>query len=752
MSSLAQALGSRTTASERANTSTSSLAKPKVTDVYHVAISYDDMARFRDFYKQEEPDVATANSMKDFYSLNHNVEFSFGGEDLDDEEYAIRRPLCALMAEARAWHDMYGFVAVYNPQARAERLSRQLQRRQQNTVLGIDPRLLRETTSALDTPDLLLEEAETLIHDVMPDNEAETRETILGAVQADNGAAETTAAQRSNGVRKRRRTLSGRIVQNPSHSLTRNSGAVLYTNLDSNARTYNNNDNDDDDNNESELEYMRKKSRNQLRDSNETLQEMLLSLRDLRVVNLEDGRFYLEIDRSSGATRVVFVRNSGGAVDRTGDSDNASDIVNGQSLQVDPDVFVYVWKNRMPFRSGRLNSRMYEVLQRRAALDQADRNAADVDLTRAHPIQALEHVPLTNRLDIDQISDRRLYGGGETPGTATAIDAIRQAAILDYRLRVSAALRNKHRDDEEARLIAEGRIGKTVIDANGNHVYPRLRRLNTEEMPPGFKVTTTVLPEVTLDTQFLLYRFRLALANTLGVPLPLLDGGTSFSGRSTRSTSGSVSNGASEATASIGTDRLRKTILADREILREFIDELWDIMYRAIDNETLQRVLNAAASNTRKVGETQLAEMRLIRKRLTTVEDLAQIAAMRSDLQSRRNEIEAAVARLRDLSSRVRAVVSMRYRFRVEFKSLAFVPGEELAAAVASGAITPLDHANAIRANFGMGPITQAEFDEVKEQELQTDIRKIDEEEKIRAKYDATPGPKQPLSKPKKKK
>ena len=718
MSSMAQALGSSSLTAQSGGTS---LSRPKVTDVYYVAISHEDMVTFRDFYKQKETDVATANSMKDFYSLNHNVEFFFANELLEEERYAIRKPACALMGEARAWHDMYGFCAVYNPQARAARLARQLKAQKSNSLLGVDPRLLRQATSALDTPDLLLEEAKRLIHEVMPENEQETRDVILGSGRVDESSDRTK--------RRRRETVEAEIVQNPSHSSTRNSGAVMYVNR---------REPSDDDDNGDELAFAKKEAQVQLKDVSETLQETIISLRSLRVVNLEDGRFYLEIDRSSGASRVVFVRSGVGAIDRT-DNDTVADVVNGQSLLIDPDVFVHVWSNRMPFRNGRLNSRMYEVLQRRAELDQADRNAADVDLTRSHPVTILEHVPLTNRLDMDQISDRRLYGGGETPGTATAIDAIKQAAVLDYRLRVSAAYRNKHRDDDEARMISEGRIGKTVLDANGNRVYPRLRRFVTEELPPGFKATTTVQPEITLDTQFLLYRFRLALANTLGVPLPLLDGGTSFSGRSARSTSGSVSNGASQATATIGTDRLRKTILADREILREFIDELWDIMYRPIDNAILENVLNSAAGQTRKASETHLAEMRLIRKRLAVVKDLSQISNMRSDLESRRNEIEAAVSRLRELSSQVRAIVSMRYRFHVEFKSLAFVPPEELQLAVMSGAITPLDQANAIRANFGMAPITQAEFDKVKEDELQTEIRKIDEEAKVHAKYDSKP-------------
>lgn len=724
MAAIARALGSSTMSLKSGG---SSLPRQKQTDVTYQEISREDMIKFRNFYKQNETDVATANGMKDFYTLNHNVEFSFGGEPIEEEKYAIRKSVCSLMAEARSWYDMYGFCAVYNPEARAARLAREQKANKSNGRLGTDPTLMRQTTSTLDAPDLLLEEAKRLIHEVMPENEAETRENILGS--------EHNGDEDNRNKRQRRTAVSGKIVQNPSHSSTRNSGAVMYID----APRISDGDEEDGD----ELAFVKEESKRQLEDIKETLEETIISLRSLRIVNLEEGRFYLETDLSNGSSRVVFCRSrvgSGGssAINQMG-NDSVDQVVTGQSLLIDPDVFVYVWNNRVPFRDGTLNSRMYEVLTRRAELDQADRNAADVDLSLAHPVQLLEHVPLTNRLDMDQISDRSLYGGGQSSGTATAIDAIKESAVLDYQLKIKAAFQNKHRDDDEARLIAEGRIGKTLIDAKGNPVYPRFRRLTTEELPPGFKTANTVQPQITLDSQFLLYRFRLSLANTLGVPLPLLDGGTSFSGRSTRSTAGSVSNGASQATATIGTDRLRKTILADREILREFIDELWDIMYRTIDNETLKKVLNSATSKTRKIGETHLAEMRLIRKRLAVVEDLAQLNDLRTNMQGRRSEIEAAVARLGELSSRVRSIVSMRYRFHVEFKSLAFVPPEELEVAVVSGAITPLDKANAIRANFGMGPITQAEFDKTKENELKTGIRKIEEEEKVRAKYNPKP-------------
>jgi hypothetical protein len=114
------------------------------------------------------------------------------------------------------------------------------------------------------------------------------------------------------------------------------------------------------------------------------------------------------------------------------------------------------------------------------------------------------------------------------------------------------------------------------------------------------------------------------------------------------------------------------------------------------------------------------------------------------------------VARLRDLASRVRKIISMQHRFRVEFKSLSFIPMPELQMGQMAGALSKLDYANAIRANFGMTPMTEAEFDKIKESELEEGVEKLEAEAKVQNKYDIKPtlggkpgGPAKPKPKPK---
>ena len=730
------------------------------TDVIYVAIPRETMRRFRDFYEKEETDVANANGIKDFYTLNDNVSFTFGDTELDDLKYAIREPLCALMSKARAHYEMYGFVAVYNPDIRADRRTRELEADADDEAVPGRTQAANQFASPLDMPELLLAEATRLIKDARPDNEADTRKRILGddVAEADDDDGVQPPTKRA----KLPKAPIGHVVQNPRHSSIRNPGAVLR--IMPQKRKQNEDDDDTPDANTAEMEYRRALAREQRSDTRRTLDETLIGLRNLQVVDIDDGHFYLEIDRASMTRRVVFMRSNtvpSSLSKNVGDtaaqiSDVQDYLNNGQSLLIDPDVFVFTWPNRTPFSDGSLNSKMYEVIRRREALDQADRNAADVDLTNAHPVQVLEHVPILNKLDVERMTDHQLYSGGATQPIAETREDIRRDAVLDLRAKASAALQNGKRRGELMELIGTGRVGKTVIDSNGNQTFPEFKKYGFFPLPSGFKTATSMKPELTVDIETLIYRFRRALSNAIGVPMVLLDGGSSFSGRSSKNSSGSSSASTSTAAQAIGDGRLRNTILADRIILRQFIDNMWDIMYRQIDNETLQVVLDKAASSTREESEFHLAEMRLIQKRLKTVTELSEVSRIRSDMTSRRNEIESAVARLRDLASRVRKIISMQHRFRVEFKSLSFIPMPELQMGQMAGALSKLDYANAIRANFGMTPMTEAEFDKIKESELEEGVEKLEAEAKVQNKYDIKPtlggkpgGPAKPKPKPK---
>jgi hypothetical protein len=703
------------------------------TDIVYIPISQQDMIEFRDFYKKMETDIANANGIKDFYTLNDNVSYFFGTEELDDEKYAIRKPLNALQSEARAWYDMYGFVAVYNPDARADQRLREINAEMQEQLVqgSVGAPYTGQFMSALEMPDMLLAEATRLVKNAMQPNSQETLKRIVG-----------DDFETLGGPLKRARGATepiGTIIQNPRISSVRNPGAVLRLNpaprsseasISPSANT-------------SLVQYDEQRAREQRSNTRRTLDETLIDLRNLVIPNPEDGRFYLEYDRASMTKRVVFARLSTtteigkNAADGANQISNVGDtIANGQSLLIDPHVFVYVWDNRMPFNDGTMNSKMYEVIKRRKQLDIAERNAADVDLTNSHPVQLLEHVPVLNKLDVERMTDSQLYGGGATQTATETREEMRRDAVLNVQLQAAAALQNGRRLNELWQLVASGKVGKTSTDANGNPSYAEFKKLGYLPLPSGFKIATATRPEITSDIEMLVYRYRRALSNALGVPMVLLDGGSSFSGRASKNSSGSSSASTSTASQAIGDSRLRNTVIADRAIvLKPFIENFWDIMYREIDNQTLQTLLDKTARSAREESEFHLAEMRLIKKRLETITDLAEQTRVRSDLTTRWNEIQAAVARLRDLSSRVRHIVSMQHRFRVEYKSLSFVPPPELQAAQMAGAISQLDYANALRANFGMSPMSKADFDKVKNEALDERVGQMEAEAKVQQKF-----------------
>lgn len=693
-------------------------------NVEYVALSRKTMVEFRNFYLKDETDVANANGIKDFYTLNNAVTFSFGGTELDDDKYAIRKPLNELMSAARSCHDMYGFVAIYNPDIRADRRLRELRTAIENEETQAPSPYASAYASPLEMPDLLLAEADRLLRDSLARNRDALKRRIIGS--------DVEEAEGEPSTKHARTKPRGIITQNPRVSQFRNPGAVMRLTRPGAAA-------EEQTAGAAEIAYQNSQRAEQRRDSRRTLEETIIGLRNLKVVDIDDGDFYLEIDRASMTKRVVFARSdvarrSATEAATSDKQDLARTAVTGETIWIDPDVFVFVWPNRMPFNDGTLNTKFYEVIRRRKALDQADRNAGDVDFTLSHPTQYLEHVPLSAKLDADRLTNLQLYNANSSQLSAEAVESVRRDTFLNMQLQAMAAQQNGKQLADWATGIAEGRLANTLVDANGNPVYAEIIKLGYMPIPSGFKLATPVKPEIAFDSETLLFRFRRALSNALGVPMVLLDGGVSFSGRASKNSSGSTSAGASAASQAIGDSRLRNTILADRIILSLFMDNLWDIMYRQIDNETLETLMRNVATSVRDESETHLAEMRLIKKRLDTITETAELTRARADMETRWNEIQSAVARLRELSSRVRQIVAMEHRFVVEFNSLSFIPAAELAAAQGT-AISKLDYANAIRANFGMRPLTQAEHDKIAEEILEERVGQMEAEAKVQQKF-----------------
>ena len=657
---------------------------------------------------ETELDLNTAFDVLNGFSLQRGMEFYFAGKPLDDKDYGLTSPMRSLLASTRKWLVGFGFVALRNPDLRAARLLQKLM------VDGV-----AESTPAngtLEQPFDTLQTIRQLIDDVVksPGEAASITRRTLGSSTSTTAAAAAAAATTTASTTKLR------VQHFPTHStLTMPSAMAVPVTARGATAT-------------GGLGKRKTPTPETAagRDSyDRTVQEAIIGLRNLTVVNLNDGTFHLEIDTLTLERRVVFMRN---------------DARSGEPV-IDPDVYVHVLDNHLPEDDGRLNTKIEEVIKLKEELDRVRRNAMRADFVSTHPIQPVEHLPTKNDLNVDHMTDQELYGGDDSSEVAVRRrQEAEEQAVAIYTLGIAAQVLNNKRRDQLAVAIAQ-RASEHAYDGIKSIQADRAREtalLDKEDffpLPPGFKVATRQQPVPLIDQTQLIFYYRQALANLAGVPLSLLDSGSSFSGRSSRGGTGGSSGSVSTASAGIGDKRLTLAIEEDRRRLTEFVASLWNIMYRDDDNRTLMHALEASTAYVQDKAKNAKLFVELVTERLARATDIAEMEALSQTLVEQREDLDAFESRLRDVQTRLLEISSMPFRFEIDFTARFHIPQEQILAALQTNAMTELETANTVRLGIGLKPFTEAEFEAIKKKKETEQLQLQDKEASIAEKHAIKP-------------
>jgi hypothetical protein len=687
------------------------------TDVIYVPIDMKTIAQIQQLIDSDEPDIATVNLIKDAESLSSGVKLFFAGEELDPEKYPITDAVCELLSELREWYDGPGFVGLYDPNVTQDRVLETIVINESGGVPN--NAIVGGNSSATEGPESLLRLADRIVRRAAFDSTAEqfAKRLQLRSLPAPRKVAQATAKQSAYVAQK-----------NPAYSSFKSPGSVLIVGNNRNSRA---------DNGESTRALQVARTSNETRQATylinkrRTLDETILGVRNWRTVKINEGCFWLEIDRTNNNRRVVFQRNSAATTKPEVYGDAAANQVPGITSQLtyDPDVFVFVWPKRMPRDDGTIRSRMREVLRLRRAMNQAESNLGHVDYRLSHPVQMLTHVAPVNRQDVDRMTDNGLYGGAASvQSRKDQVESIQRDAVMRYQLAVIASVNNQRKKDELSRRIAERRIGDTLLDADGNPTTIELNNDDFFPLPSGITPSAAVLPTTIVDMSLLMFRYRQALFNALGVSQSLVDSGSSFSGRATRGGSGSSSSNVSQGSQALSDKRTQISILTDRSNLRKCFCEFYDLMNREIDNNTLARIVANETSSVREQGETLVAEMDMLRRQLRFIEDTVAIEGTLSEIATRHSKLVALVSRLDRLASQTREIITRRFRLDIQFTNISFAAPEALEAAAMAGAISRFEKAHAIRASFGLSELDEEEFEkfEAEQSEVKEDDLKME--------------------------
>lgn len=696
----------------------SSAAKARGSQVTYTPIDKNVMRTIYDFYVHKEPEITNANALKDGYSLVTGLSFSFGNEELSPTDYPILEPVKALLSQARMWHDMFGFCAVYNPDAQLDSLLG----RGDGAVNYDDDVNNTSSTNVLDATEQLTRETRRLLKRIDPDNAARLAEKVAYSGVGTG----SVAGQRA------------RIINLPHTTSLHANDALLVVDNDSDS------DDSSDNSGDGERGVDTDEAQHEKRIKSRTLERTLLDLANMRAVSIEDGQFYVETDHATMIRNVVFERNErhAGAPTQQGHTTTATTAANA-AIRIDPTVHVFVWDNRMPEANGVLNTQLIEVIRLRRAMDAAEANLAQVDYDLSHPLLIVEQEMPAHLTNIDTMTDSQVYGGhANSSAKPSEAQLLAQEMLANAVVSAQADMQNGRAQTQLQQHIARHGLRLTQRDANGNAMpaVAGTTPLNYFMLPPLTRVGAQGKePKTIVDVGYARNRYRAALDDMLGVPQSLRDAGSSFSsrqGKSANSAGGSTQAGTTDASNVKSDQRLYLMVIQDRSALAQFFNKLYDADYRDIDNRTLAEVLARARTRTRITMESRLEKIINVEQELKDVTDIAAQEALRNDATGHGAIITALNARLREIDRVVRAVLQMPYRLQVHFNSLAHVPPAELRAMVEEHMISALDYANAIRAARGMSLMTQAEYDANKQAALSAEAEQIEQTAEAQVKVD----------------
>lgn len=700
------------------------------TDPYfnkYVPLNTDQMAKSEEFYDAMEPLIDSANNIKSHHNLGGRFRVIFAGsEELDDAKYHHIKPIGELLEQARREKDKFGFVLVQDTNAHLDNQVRRIvdaplrdddDDDEASAVSTMDLDSQRRSdlfgregnadTADLDAAQRRSELASLHIHRAAGAvGASDPRATLLGPAPVDDplfGGREEVETQRQpvNPARGVRETM---VVRREARSSTLEAPNAT-------ARVVREGG-DEDDRGQRREERQRVRTERRSR----TADELFSSLRDIRIVKWQDGRLFLQIDKLTGKRSVVFCR-CDDTCDESGDEyrQSVEQKKLPRSMRIDPSVKVFVWPNRLPDDNGNINTRTLELIFLRQQLMAADERLQMADEASVRPTVFLGYnekvTPETYR---DMTEQEMFSGAGDR--SAQRRNAERQQTIREYELGVIASIQNGRARSELNMAIARGRKKLSVEGGDGSKQYTEKGPERVFELPRGYTVSQVVSGTTLDDVQQRRAVYENRVASTMGIPLSLLEGG---GGAGNRTGGGASSGNVTSSAAALVGDLFRSTILKDREDLALFFHEIYDVLYRSIDNRAFARMLASARTNARRNVASREATIANLRRRFDLVTEAAEQVRIEKAINDSEAYVTSLIAHYADIENEVRAITSLEYRLSIEFDKFLFVTFDELEQARATHAISGFEYANIVRTKMAMEPLTEAEYKQNQAEQLE---------------------------------
>lgn len=681
--------------------------------IEYTPLPHSQMLRIYDYYNTQEPLIGSINQLKNFSSLGNEVEIdaTYGGRKIPEPERTqVNEALNILLPEFRAMDDMFGFAGIYDPNAYQDRQTAEIidePDQADDSAHIVRAELVRtiegtiNQLSELENPESI---KERLIDQSAPNSDENGRPKLL---------ADRTSVD---------------VYRGPITSATMAPEAYADIQTDG-----------------TEGRKLARKVKTRVVKVRRTLMQAISSIAHFKVVSLEEGRYYLEKDKLNGNVRVVFARN----VDNTdlfSQFDHAytddERMRPTSALNVDFDVYVHVWPGKEPLSNGRINTKIEEVMRLRDLEAQAEENLSRADTNASNPTAIYEFKPTTNSGDVTRLTDQQVHFGGGIDEDAALADKFRNEGRRSAMFDAHHQITNGKRFDELTQRLAAGVERKTVVGSDGKRRLQMAGNQPYITLPEGFHFGGTLQPKTIADLNLRRHNYRAGLASALGMPLSMVEGGSTFSGSSAGKRAGSSGGAVSSGSAELSNSAFVNAIMTDRRILKGAVASMWNIMFRDTDNDMLASQLEAESRKSRKETSKTNKSLALLRKRLEDVTSLSELERdnISQEIEAGNAYLTTVAARLDAIATELRAISSMNNRFSIEFTKLTHVPIAELEIMRDSHAMSEFEFANALRQRNGLSQF-KSEGQWLANRKKALDMRDEDAENqlKMQAKYAPKP-------------
>jgi hypothetical protein len=720
--------------------------------VYYVALDMYTMRRIYDYYMRGDSLISRANAIvsDQAFGQGYYLEWAASQKIMPEDAYDYTSDVQSLLERAAQWRAMFGFVAFVRPETSAREEIARIENNYHLTPEEIAEQHIRRCTLELHEQLGIVVDGDgaddTEAKDLRRRQDAESRRVNPQVPRNSDGT-----GRGGGGTMKR----SLPPVNTPEELNSQRKAMSTMTIKETSAHNADSRTVAD-----SEISFVLKKHQaakqkiERMAESTTSLMDMLITLGEVKIVGLDSGDFYLQVDELTGNNKIVWVprwRAKATMIAAGGPSTHV------RFVDYDPNVFVYIWQGREPTIEGIIQTQFYELMRKQQVLREAEDNLMFADFHASHPTPVVQQSRAPTKTDAMELPEEDIYGTGVMSADMYGIanrtgggDGIGNVSggVLDTAAMAPNELTSYKRDVRESmllemtvqagqneqlqkrvKLLAEGHARNTRATRNGlsvSDVKASMFEMNgLLHLPGGLQFGGIITPTTVASVSEAYAIYQQELSVELGVPLSYLRGdqvGKKSSASGGGDSNSAVSDGSKKTSgggggASVAESLMRTTIMRYRDDSSSFFNFVYDSLFHDRDNSRLRKELTEIRSSLESTNEVRDALIRRVQRSYKLIRDVARLDDTLTSTLSESGRLTA-------LEQDIKRIISMKSRLKLKFLKTPFVDNDTVMSMYAAGALSHEEMVNITRQNVGLTKLEKSEIGRMLDESMDVMQRK----------------------------